>query len=93
MGITLSNQHVQEPRNTKSPKGEQVALMPAGWQCNFLNVSIYPKHECAVVELISHGRIEKGELGHKWWQGPCKHNPVGSEKSALSNSMSITSPL
>lgn len=63
----------------KSPNREQVALMSAGLACNFFKVSIYPKHERAVVELISLGRIEKGELMHKRWQGPCKHNPVGSE--------------
>lgn len=77
MGITLSNWHVQEPRNTKSPKKEQVVLMPAGLECNFLNVSINPKHACAVAEII--GRIEKGAPVHRWWQDPSDHSPVGSE--------------
>jgi len=54
--------------------------MSAGLEWNFLNASVYPKHECAVLELISLGRIEKEELVHKWWLGPCKPNPVGSEK-------------
>lgn len=67
--------------------------MLAGWQCNFLNVLIYLKYECVVVELISYGRIEKGELGYKWWQGLCKYNLVGSEKSVLSNFMLIISLL
>ena len=53
--------------------------MRAGLECKFLNVSIYPEHKCAVVELISLGRIEKGELVHKWWQGPCKYNLAESE--------------
>lgn len=52
--------------------------MSAGLEWNCLNASVYPKHECAVLELISLGRIEKEELVHKWWPGPCKPNPVGS---------------
>lgn len=54
--------------------------MSAGLEWNFLNALVYPKHECAVLELISPGRIEKEELVHQWWLGPCKPNPVGSEE-------------
>ena len=67
--------------------------LPAGLECTFLNVSVYPKHECAVVELTSCGRTEKGELVHTWWQGTCKHNPVGSEKECFKTAMLITRPL
>lgn len=77
MGIILSHWHVQEPRNTKSSKREQVALMPAGLECNFLNISISLKHACAEVEII--WSIEKRVWVHRWWQGSHKHSPVGSE--------------
>lgn len=73
MGITLSNWHVQEPRNTKSLKKEQVVLMPAGLECNFLNVSINPKHACAVAEII--GRIEKGA----WVNAQMVAEPKGAQ--------------
>lgn len=52
--------------------------MSAVLEWNFLNASVYPKHECAVLELISPGRRGK-ERVHKWWLGPCEPNPVGSE--------------
>lgn len=67
--------------------------LPAGLECTFLNVSVYPKHECAVVELISCRKIEKGELVHKSRQGPRKHNPVGNDNECFKIALLITRPL
>lgn len=60
-----------------------MAVLSAGLECDFLNVSVYLKHECVVVELISHGRIERGELMHNGGKSLCNHNPVGSENECF----------
>lgn len=77
----------------QSPEREEVAVLSAGLACNFLNVSVYPKHECAVVELISHGRIEKGELVHNGGRAHAIIIQWEVRMCALSISVLIASPL
>lgn len=47
LGTILSNHRVQEPRNTKASKREQVAVMPAVLECNFECFSISKASMCS----------------------------------------------
>ena len=59
--------------------------MSAGLEWNCLNASVHPKHECAVLDLISLRRIEKEELVHKWWPAPASLIQWEVRMSTLSN--------